>query len=183
MVSGQESAATGVQHSGDDLFDSSVHSLNGLDSSLKNAGVADHIAVCEVQDDHVVLAALDALDALVSDLGGAHLRLEVVGSDLRAGDDTAILAQLGLAVLGQVLAQDVLQLNRRISDFAVGHGGVILGHADVVDLLAAAAALEAGEGVVAEDAGHLTGAVGTEVHEDNGVAVLHTATLAGDAAA
>ena len=167
--------------------------------------MADHIAVCEVQDDHVVLAALDALDALVSDLGGAHLRLEVVGGHLRAGDDTAVLAlvgslntaveeegdmsvllglgdaQLGLAVLGQVLAQDVLQLNRRISDLAVGHGGIILGHADVVDLLAAAAALEAGESVVAEDAGHLTGAVGAEVHEDDGVAVLHTATLAGDA--
>ena len=144
MVSGQESAAASVQHSGDDLLDSSVHSLNGLDSSLKDAGVADHIAVCEVQDDHIVLAALDALDALVSDLGGAHLRLEIVGGHLRAGDDTAVLAlvgslntaveeegdmsvllglgdaQLGLAVLGQVLAQDVLQLNRRISDLAVG---------------------------------------------------------------
>ena len=41
--------------------------------------------------------------------------------------------------------------------------------------------LEAGKGIIAEDAGHLTGAVGAEVHEDNGVAVLHTATLAGDA--
>ena len=68
----------------------------------------------------------------------------------------------------------------RICDLTVGHGGVILGHADVVDLLAAAAALEAGEGVVAEDAGHLAGTVGAEVHEDDGVAVLHAAALTGD---
>ena len=47
-------------------------------------------------------------------------------------------------------------------------------------LLAAAAALEAGKGIVAEDAGHLAGTVRAEVHKDNGVAVLHAATLAGD---
>ena len=205
MVGGDEGAAAGLQHSGHHLIHSGIHSLNGLDRSIEHAGVADHIAVCEVQDHHIVLAALDALDALGSNLGGAHLGLQVIGGDLRAGDHAAVLAlvgslhaaveeegdmsvllglgnaQLGLAVLGQVLAQDVLQLNRRISDLAVGHGGVILGHADVVDLLAAAAALEAGEGVVAEDTGHLTGTVGAEVHEDDGVAVLHAATLTGDA--
>ena len=167
--------------------------------------MADHIAVCKVQDDHIVLAALDALDALGSNFGGAHLGLQVVGCNLGAGDDTAILAlvgslhaaveeegdvsvllglgnaQLGLAVGRQVLAQNVLQLHRGICNLAVGHGGIVLGHADVVHLLAAAAALEAGKGIVAEDAGHLAGTVGAEVHEDNGVAVLHAATLAGDA--
>ena len=89
-------------------------------------------------------------------------------------------AQLGLAVGRQVLAQNVLQLHRGIGHLAVGHGGIVLSHADVVHLLAAAAALEAGEGVVAEDAGHLTGTIRAEVHEDDGVAVLHAATLAGD---
>ena len=72
-----------------------------------------------------------------------------------------------LAVLGQVLAQNVLQLHRGIGHLAVGHGGIVLGHADVVHLLAAAAALEAGKGIVAEDAGHLAGTVGTEVHKDD----------------
>ena len=186
------------------FLDGSVHGLYGLHSGLKDAGVADHVAVGEVQDDDIILAALDPLLALCSDLRSAHLRLQVVGGHLRAGDDAAVLsrvgsldtaveeegdvsvllglgdAQLGLAVLGQVLAQNILQLHGRIGDLAVGHGGVILGHADVVDLLAAAAALKAGEGVVAEDAGHLAGTVGAEVHEDDGVAVLHTAALAGD---
>ena len=82
-------------------------------------------------------------------------------------------AQLSLAILGQVLAQNVLQLHRRIGDLTVGHGGIIFGHADIVHLLAAAAALKAGERIVAEDAGHLAGTVGAEVHEDDGVAILH----------
>ena len=68
-------------------------------------------------------------------------------------------AELGLAVSREVLAQNVLQLHGRICDFAVGHGGVILGHADIVHLLAAAAALKARERIVAEDAGHLAGTV------------------------
>ena len=40
-----------------------------------------------------------------------------------------------------LFTQGVLQLDRRIRNLAVGHRGVVLGHADVVDLLAAAAAL------------------------------------------
>ena len=47
--------------------------------------------------------------------------------------------------------------------------------------VAAAAALEAGEGVVAEDAVIWRAMVGAEVHEDDGVAVLPAAALAGDA--
>ena len=90
-------------------------------------------------------------------------------------------AQLSLAILGQVLAQNVLQLHRRIGDLAVGHGGIVFGHADIVHLLAAAAALKAGERIVAEDAGHLAGTIGTEVHEDHSVAILHAAALTGDA--
>ena len=205
MVRSDKGAAAGVQHGRDHLIHSGVHSLDGLDGSVEHAGVADHVAVGEVQDDHVVLAALNAFNAFGSHFGGAHLRLQVVGSHLRAGDDAAVLAlvgsldaavekegnvcvllglcnaQLGLAVLRQVLAQNVLQLHRRVSHFAVGHGGVVLGHADVVHLLAAAAALKAGESIVAEDAGHLAGTVGAEIHEDDGVAILHAAALAGDA--
>ncbi len=89
-------------------------------------------------------------------------------------------AQLGLTVGGKILAQSVVQLNRRVGNFAVGHGSIILGHADIVDLLAAAAALKAGKGIIAEDAGHLAGTVGAEVHEDDGIAILHAATLTGN---
>ena len=63
VVGGDEGAAAGVQHSGDHLIHSGIHSLNGLDSGIEHAGVADHVTVGKVQDDHVILAALDALDA------------------------------------------------------------------------------------------------------------------------
>src|SRR5699024_4577915 len=59
-------------------------------------------------------------------------------------------------------------------------GGIVLGHADVIHLQATTAALEAIESIVAEDAGHLAGTVGAEVHEDHGIAVLHAAALAGN---
>ena len=204
MVGSQENDAARVQHRVGDLAHALVNSLDGFDRCVKHAGVADHVAVGEVQDDDVVLAALNAGLALVGNLVGAHFGLEVVGGNLRAGDDLAVLAlagllntaveeeghmgvllglgnaQLGLAVGGQILAQRVLQLHRRVRDLAVGHRGVVLGHTDIVDLLAAAAALKAGKVVVAEDAGHLTGTIRAEVHEDDGVAVLHAATLAGD---
>ncbi len=54
----------GVHH----LAHAGVHGLHGLDGSVKHAGVAHHVAVGEVQDDDVILAALDALHALVADL-------------------------------------------------------------------------------------------------------------------
>ncbi len=49
-----------------------------------------------------------------------------------------------------------------------------------MNLLAAAAALKAGKGIIAENAGHLAGTVGAEVHEDDGIAILHAATLTGN---
>ena len=103
VVGGDEGAAAGLQHSGHHLIHSGIHSLNGLDRSIEHAGVADHIAVCEVQDHHIVLAALDALDALGSNLGGAHLGLQVIGGDLRAGDHAAVLALVGDVYKRQVL--------------------------------------------------------------------------------
>ena len=95
VVGGDEGAAAGVQYSGNHLIHAGIHSLNSLDRSLEYASVADHIAVGEVQDDHIVLAALDALDALGSDLGGAHLGLQVVGGNLGAGDNAAVLTLVG----------------------------------------------------------------------------------------
>ena len=203
VVGSQQNLTTGGQNRVDDLAGAGVHSLNGLHSGLEDAGVTDHVAVGEVQDDHVVLAALDALDALVGNLEGAHLGLQVVGGNLGAGDQGAILAlegslhaaveeeghmgvllglgdaQLGLAALGQVLAHHVGQALGLEGNLHVGHGGVVLGEADVVHGKAAVLALEAVEGVVHEGAGDLTGTVGAEVEEDHGVALGYAAALAG----
>ena len=91
-----------------------------------------HVAVGIVQDDDIVLAALDALHALVADLIGAHLGLEVIGGHLGRGHEAAILtgegllhtaieeeghmgvlfrlgdAQLGQAAVGNILAEDIV---------------------------------------------------------------------------
>ena len=205
MVGGQDHLAAGGQHRVDHLAGALVHGLHGLDGGVKHAGVAHHVTVGKVQDDHVILAALDPLDALLGHLGGAHLGLQVVGGHLGAGDDAAVLAgeglfpaaveeegdvgvllglgdaQLGHAQVGDILAHDVGQVHRGIGHLAVGHGGVVLGHADVVDGEAAIPPLEAVELVVHEDAGHLAGAVRPEVDEHHRVPFGHAAALAGDA--
>ena len=127
-----------------------------LTGGLVHAGVAHHVAVGEVEDDHVVVAGEDALDALVGDLIGAHLRLQVVGGHLGGGDQHPVLAGI-LTVstpplkkkvtwayfsvsamrswvmprLAQILTQTVFHADAREGDGHVGHGGVVLGVAHI----------------------------------------------------
>ena len=54
--------------------------------------MTDHIAVRIVEDDEVILARLDRLDHLVRDLDRTHLRLQVIGRDLRRVHKDAVLA-------------------------------------------------------------------------------------------
>ena len=57
-----------------------------------NAILSFHVAVGKVQNDYVVGTRFNALHALLADLAGAHLRLEVVGCHLRRGHQHTILA-------------------------------------------------------------------------------------------
>ena len=90
--------------------------------------MADHVAVGEVQDDHVVLAGQDALDALLGDGGLAHLRLEVIGRDLGGRDQRAVLARIFLFHAAVEEERDVRVL--------LGLGDAQLSHAQVGDILA-----------------------------------------------
>ena len=163
--------------------------------------MAHHVAVGEVEDNHVVIAALNALDGLLRDLGGAHLRLEIVGGHLGGGDQAAVLAgehllvaaveeeghvgvllrlgnaQLGIALLGDILAENVGQLPVGEGDEHVGHGGIVLGGADEGHGEVALLPLHVGKGGIHETAGDLPGPVGAEVGEDDGVALPHAAVL------
>ena len=205
VVGGQEHIAAHVANGLPNRLHACVNRLNRLHGRVKHTRVADHVAVGEIEDHHVVFAAADALGAFVGHFVGAHLRLEVVGRNLRAGDDLAILAlirrfhtavekerhvgvflrlrnaQLSLAVLGEVFAQHVGQLHRRIGDFDVRHGRVVFRHTDIVHGETTIAALEALEIVIHKDAGHLARAVRAEVDEHNRIALLHAAAFAGDA--
>lgn len=117
--------------------------------------MAYHIAVGKVQDDNVVGSALNTGKHLVGDQIGAHFRLQVIGGHLGRGDQGPVLllagslhptvkekghmgillgfcnTQLGLALLGKIFAQGVVQGLGTEGHQHVGHGSVILGHAHI----------------------------------------------------
>ena len=156
--------------------------------------MANHVAVREVHDVEISAILVDCGDELLGNLGSAHLGLQIVGSNLGGSDEHALLALLGLldatveeerhvsVLLGlggvQLLqaigcddvGQNVLRERLGEGDLDVKRR-IVLGHRHKVrelDLLA----LKAVELLVREHAGHLTGAVGTEVEEDGRVALV-----------
>ena len=203
VVSGDAGHAAHLSDGVGNLLYTPVNSLDRLDCRIEHTGVTDHIAVGEVEDDHVILAALDRVDALFGDLVGAHMGLHVVGGDGRGLDEDAILAlillfnaaveeesdmcvllglgdaQLGQAVVREILAEGVDELLRLEGDVDVGHGRVILRHADIGDGETTVPALEAVEIVIDKGTGDLTRSVGTEVVEDDAV-VRFDSVAAGD---
>ena len=73
-----------------------VHRLDRLDRRLEDAGVPDHVRVGVVDHDQRVVARADRRDQVLGHLGRRHLRLQVVGPDLRARRHVARLALLRL---------------------------------------------------------------------------------------
>ena len=140
--------------------------------------MAHHVAVGEVEDDHIVIAALNALDGLRGDLGGAHLRLEVIGGHLGGGDQTAVLAREHLlsATVEEESHMGVL-LRLGNAELSIALAGVILGSTHIGHREVALFPLHVGEGGVHKAAGDLPRPVGAEVDKDDGVALLHLAVL------
>ncbi len=183
----------GVGHATDAV----VNGFTRFDGGIEHTGVTNHVAIRVVTDDDVVLAALDGRNQLVSQLFGAHFRLQVIGRHFRAGHDLAIFAgeaglfatveeegdvsillgfgdaQLGLALLGQPLTQSVDQSGRRVGTGSFDVGRVFGQHHEVQLWLDCTG--EAGEVGVNEGAGDFTGTVGTEVHENQRIAIFHRA--------
>ena len=75
VVGGQQHRAAHRERLLDDLARTLVHRFHRLDRRVKYAGVADHVAVGKVEDDHVIFAAVQPGEQLVGDQVGAHLRL------------------------------------------------------------------------------------------------------------
>ena len=156
-----------------------------------------HVGVREVHDVHVGLVRVDGRGQRGSHVRLAHLRFQIVGGNLGAGDERALLpcfrllapavqeerhvgVLLGLgdvvlrkARLGQHVGQHVggelLGIGHRS-----GYLGVVLGQAHEAHLRVRAA-IEARERGVHQRARDLAGAVGTEVEEHDRVAVAHAA--------
>ena len=170
-----------------------VYGLHGLHRRVIDAGVAHHVAVGKVQNDHVIGAGLDALHALVRHLRRAHLRLLIVGGHLGGGHQYPVLTgkhslgpaveeeghmgvllrlrdpQLGHAHLAEILPQAIAHRHPGEGHLHIGHGGVVLcvaheGHGEKL-------AGEAVELRVHQGPGDLPGPVGPEVEEDHAVIV------------
>ena len=199
MVGGDQRHAAFLSDSVRHTAHAGVNGFHSRDRRVEHAGVADHVAVGEVQNDHVILLGMDCFHQLVRYFIGAHFRLHVVSGNLRALHQDAVLtvillfhaaveeerhmgvflrlgnAELFEALLGDVLAEGVHQRLRLEGHLHVRHRGVILRHADVSKREEAVFALEAGEVRVDKGAGDLAGAVGTEVEEDHRVVRLDLA--------
>ena len=197
VVRRQQGAAAHRQDLLQHLIDAVVHRSDGLFRRFQNARVADHVAVGEVQDHHVVLAGGELFEHLFGHFVSAHFRLQIVSGHLGGRDEHAHLARIGrldaaveeegdvrvffrfgdaqllFTQRGEVLAQRVLQALRLEGDVHMREGGVVLGEADVVRGKIARLALEAAEIGLGEGAGDLSGAVGAEVEEDDAVALFH----------
>jgi hypothetical protein len=177
------------------LVDAAIQRFNRFYGCFHHPGMANHIAVRVVTDDGVVFSAFDGGDQFLGQLGGAHFRLQIVGRHFRRvnqdplfafkrlfyaaieeeGDVSVFFsfgdAQLGFIVLRHPLAEGIGQRGGRIGagDFDVG--GVFGEHHEIeINHFLTRKAVEVG---VDEGAGDFTRAVGTEVHEDQRVAVFH----------
>ena len=147
----------------DNLGGQGLHQHDGISSHtlavVEELGHSEH--------HHVVLLLVNQLNCLLGDLIGAHVGLHIEGSNLGGRNQHAILAliglfdaaveeegnvgvllglsdaQLGLALLGQILAHGDFKALRRIDDFQTGEGLIVLGHGDEIDLEVALAAYKA----------------------------------------
>ena len=191
-----EHLSADLQDGVNDSSDTRVNGLDRLDGRRLDACMSDHIRVREIGDDHIILTGLDRLYEAVTDFRSTHLRLQVVGCNLRALDKDAVLTRIrffntaveeerdmsvflslrdtGLrhVVLCKILAEGLRDLHLRECDLLVRDRYIIIGEAGIEDLLPRSSVKLVKIILDAEAAGDLTCAVRTEVEEDDGIAVL-----------
>ena len=194
VVGGDDGAAALSLDGVEDSAAADIDGFDGLNGGGENAGVADHVAVGEVDDDHVINFGIHALDHLIADFESAHLGFLVVGADFGAGDDLAVLKREGsLAVVveekshmgkffgfgraelfevsvGDNLAKNTLHLGRLGIGDVDGEAFFIGRHSGVVEV-ELLTTVEAGEVVENEGLGDLARTVATVVVENDRIAI------------
>ncbi len=155
VVSGDYCGAVHFHGRFNHAADALVHHLDRFDRGVENAGVAHHVAVGEVQDNHVVFAGCNPIYHLVAYRVGAHLRFQIKGGYVRGRYKHPVLAfehhffaavvkegyvgvfcgfrntQLCQARPADRFAHSHGQLDWRERHRDVRHGRVIFGHADI----------------------------------------------------
>ncbi len=92
VVGGDQHFTAGLLDGRQDAAERGVDRLDRLDGGIEVAGMADHVRVGQIADDHVVVVAFDGLGDFVGHHGRAHLGLQVIGAHVgRRGHENAIL--------------------------------------------------------------------------------------------
>ena len=161
----------------------------------------NHIAIGVVDHNDVITLLLDGLNDAIGHFRRAHFRLQVIGRHLGRRNQNAFLArkrlftatgkekgdmgvlfrfrnaQLGLALLGQILAEHIVQ-GCRWEGAGSRNVGRVLGQHDKTGQLRLTLTVKTGKGRLDKGAAELTGTVGAEVHENHRVAVGNPDRLA-----
>ena len=171
VVGGDDEGAAFGEDGVDDFADAGVDDFDGLDGGGEFAGVADHVAVGEVDDVDIVIAGGDFLEDDVADLVGGHFGFEVVGFDVGGGLGHAAVfvgeggfavvveeegdvgeffgfggAELREAQLGEVGAEDFGHFFGFVEDDVDGEAGFVGGHGGEVEVFGLGGSLETAVG-------------------------------------
>ena len=156
--------------------------------------MSNHVTVSKVENDNIILAALDSFCALVSNFVCAHLRLEVIGCNLWRSNKNSVLVLIGLfntaveeecymsillclgnsqlckTLVGDVLAECIVKALWLECNLYVRHCSVVLGHANVCKREEAFLSLKAAEIRVNKCTCDFSCSVRSEVVENHAVA-------------
>ena len=196
MVGNDDSLVVVSLSSLDYVLHAVVNSPYSLSNSVVDTSVTNHITVSKVNYDEVVLSLVDSSNQLILNLEGAHLRLQVVGSNLRRRNQDTILTlvwsltttieeecyvsillslssvQLLLALLAQILTQSVLNVLLREQDVYTLEVCIVWSHAVVLQARDSLHAL-LWHILLSQCDGHLLSTVVTEVDEDNNITLFY----------
>ena len=194
MVSTDEHLSVNLFESLNRLAYALINSLNSLDCCCLNTSMSNHIRVREVDDDHVVFLRFNCCYKLLTNLWSAHLRLKVIGRNLRGLHKDSVLALVWLlnatveeegyvsiflclsdtclshVVSCKVLAECVMKLNLVECNQLVSDGVIVICEAHICEVKAFLSC-KACKFVIAECSCDLTCTVRTEVEEYNRVLV------------
>jgi hypothetical protein len=177
-----------------DLANGLVGSSNTLDSSLVDAGVADHIRRSKVVHDEVEVVLAKTLRHLGTDSSSAHLRVKVVGGNPGRRDhvahfageilldttveeesDMGVLLSLSNVALLEVLLAEPLSKNvthvLRGESNIEGVVGLVLGHGGKGDVLRVGEVGARGTVIVAQQLGDFTDTIRAVVEEEKSIIV------------
>ena len=203
MIGGNQALATCCIKGFPNAPQAMVYGFHGLDRSVKDAGVTDHIPVRVVADDQPIVPGLDGGHQGIRDLMGAHLRLEVIGCHPGRGNQFALFqgkfrlppageeegdmgiffsfrkAQLAHAQVRDIFPQAVGNRLRAEGDGCVDVR-CVFGQGHKGREAGQTAALEAVKAWLGEGPGQLACAVRPEIHEQDSIAIGNADAFAFD---